>query len=108
MSGKVVQFQNDLTKGPLRKKTICFLLQKYGDTCFYCGQPLGDDITIEHLLSKSRVGQRSADHIDNLALAHQRCNSSAANMSLYDKIKMRESEQEMVAMRYLEQEERSR
>lgn len=52
---------------------ITAILARDGDGCFLCLEPLGDDITREHLLPITAGGP---DHIANKALAHQRCNSA--------------------------------
>jgi len=59
------------------------LMNRDGADCFFCQRPLGDDVTIEHLVAVARGGP---DHTDNLALAHDVCNRSAGNMSLMEKI----------------------
>lgn len=62
------------------------LLARDGDECWFCGDPLGDDITIEHLVPKS-VGGRNM--LANYALAHADCNHRAANKPLIQKIELR-------------------
>jgi hypothetical protein len=62
------------------------LLARDGDDCWFCGEPLGDDCTIEHLVPKSRGG---ANALANYALAHKQCNAAAANKPLVEKIAMR-------------------
>lgn len=70
------------------------LLRRDGYECFFCGRKLENEghpenaPTLEHLLAIASGGN---NHISNLALAHQYCNSRAADMSLIDKIKLRES-----------------
>lgn len=63
------------------------LLKRDGDACFLCRLPLGEDITVEHLVSVSRKGP---NHIDNLVLAHESCNTKLGNKSVMEKILMRE------------------
>ena len=61
------------------------LLERDGDLCFFCAQPLVEDITVEHLVSHDKGGP---DVSDNFALAHESCNKSADNLPLMKKIKM--------------------
>lgn len=60
------------------KWTRSTLIRKYGGLCHLCGEPveMGDPTspkyaTIDHVVPLSKGGR---DHMDNLALAHQRCN----------------------------------
>lgn len=62
------------------------LLERDGSDCWFCGKPLGEDITIEHLVPRSKGG---VNHLDNYVLAHQSCNLEAANKPLVDKIALR-------------------
>lgn len=62
------------------------LIERDGSDCWFCGHPLGDDITIEHLVSRSKGG---VNHLDNYALAHRQCNADAADKSLVEKIALR-------------------
>jgi 5-methylcytosine-specific restriction endonuclease McrA len=47
-----------------------------GDRCFYCGEPLGDDRTLDHYIPLSRGG---ADEFDNTRAAHRQCNRDKGN-----------------------------
>lgn len=69
---------------PKRKKE---LLLRDGDRCFYCGRLLNADITEEHLVSVSQGGY---NRLDNIVLAHFKCNSLAGHMSLVQKILFRD------------------
>lgn len=40
--------------------------------CFYCGRPMGKDITAEHLVARKDGGQ---DKRGNIVAAHYRCNA---------------------------------
>lgn len=62
------------------------LLERDGDSCWFCGTAMGDDCTIEHLIARARGGGNS---MSNYALAHQRCNANAADLPLVEKIAMR-------------------
>lgn len=65
------------------KATVAALLDRDGSNCFFCGKPLGQDITVEHLVAVSHGGP---NHISNLFLAHFVCNASAGHMSAPEKI----------------------
>lgn len=64
------------------------VLQRDGDICFFCGTPLGDDKTPEHLLSITHGGR---NHIANMALAHEACNRRAGHLCVVEKVKLRET-----------------
>lgn len=63
------------------------LLERDGDECWFCGDPMGDDCTIEHLVPRSKGG---VNHLDNFALAHRKCNADAADKPLVDKLALRQ------------------
>lgn len=54
-------------------------LEEYNYQCAYCGNPLDEDITIDHITPISRGGSHN---ISNLAPAHKSCNSSKNNKTL--------------------------
>jgi hypothetical protein len=62
------------------------LLHRDGDECWFCGLPMGEDCTIEHLISKAKGGRNV---LANYALAHRKCNNDAADLPLVEKIAMR-------------------
>lgn len=62
------------------------LLERDGDECWFCGLPVGEDATIEHLVPKSAGG---GNKLANYALAHAACNHKAADMPLVQKIELR-------------------
>lgn len=70
-----------------RRTAIGRLIIRDGSDCWYCAQPLGNDITKEHLIPKSDGG---ANTQENLVLAHERCNQMAGNMPLPMKHALRE------------------
>lgn len=47
------------------------LLALHGDVCAWCGRPLANDCTIDHVLPKWAGGGHD---IGNLVLAHRTCN----------------------------------
>jgi len=61
------------------------LLRRDGQDCFYCASPLGDDMTVEHILSKIHGG---SDNEANLCLTHVACNRDAGCLPVAEKIKM--------------------
>ena len=72
------------------KKSVLIrtLIARDGDGCFYCKLELGEDITFEHMLSKTHGG---GWHVENLVLAHTRCNQSASHLSVMEKVRLREN-----------------
>lgn len=63
------------------------LLARDGDACFLCGRPLGEDITVEHLVAVVHGGP---NHIANKALMHQACNLRVHHLSVFEKVRMRD------------------
>ena len=61
------------------------ILERDGSDCFYCGKPLGDDMTKEHMFS---VTQGGTSHIGNLVLAHDRCNKDVGHLSVAEKCRV--------------------
>lgn len=65
------------------------LYERDGTLCFYCGEELiHPDITFEHLVA-SRFG--GSNRIENLVLAHAKCNGAAGHLPVVEKIKFRET-----------------
>jgi len=62
------------------------IAKRDGTDCWFCGLPLGSDVTLEHLLPQSKGGRHNAA---NLVLAHERCNGRAANLSISEKVELR-------------------
>lgn len=72
-------------RGPVVVQT---LLKRDGEGCWFCGKPMeSGKETIEHLLNICNGGN---NHINNLVLAHEKCNQQARNMGIADKVRMRE------------------
>jgi 5-methylcytosine-specific restriction endonuclease McrA len=65
------------------KATVQALLDRDGECCFFCDEPLEGDVTVEHLVAIAHGGP---NHISNLFLAHQSCNSEAGHLSAPEKI----------------------
>lgn len=81
-AGKVKAAANAGT--PKRKAR---LLARDGDRCWFCGLPLEDDITEEHLVARAQRGHNS---LDNIVLTHFKCNERLGHLALVDKIKLRD------------------
>lgn len=63
------------------------LLERDGDACALCGLPLGQDVTREHWVATSVGGP---DHPNNMALMHTKCNTIINNMSVTEKLRIRD------------------
>lgn len=70
------------------KSDFTALVKRDGDACFLCRQPLGDDITVEHLVPVAHGGP---NHISNKVLAHAACNLRMGHLSAMEKINMRDA-----------------
>lgn len=66
-----------------RRKKI---MERDGENCWFCAMPMGDDVTLEHLVPRSRGG---GNDNANCVLAHAACNQAAANLSLSEKVELR-------------------
>jgi 5-methylcytosine-specific restriction endonuclease McrA len=60
-----------------RTRKIARILERDGDLCCYCQQPLGEDMTLEHRVASSNGG---SEDLDNLKLAHALCNREVGNL----------------------------
>lgn len=54
-----------------------------GDDCFYCLLPLGEDVTLEHLMERRLKGGHG---LDNLVLAHLACNEAVCGLTVDEKL----------------------
>lgn len=56
------------------------LIRRDGAVCAICGEPIATmhDITLDHVMPISRGGETT---IDNLQLAHERCNRTKRDMT---------------------------
>lgn len=77
----------DGTKKGSRDKIVTRLLVRDGSDCWFCGKPLGNDITIEHLTPLALQGTWADD---NLALAHKCCNKAAGHLTRFEKEQLRD------------------
>lgn len=62
------------------------LLIRDGNDCFFCCKPLGDDVTVEHLVSLVQGGKNT---LGNMVLSHEECNNQAGNATVKQKIDIR-------------------
>jgi len=74
---------------------VAELREREGHMCFFCGHfvPMNsrNDLcrpTVEHLLSRSHGG---TNHSTNTVLAHKVCNKIAGNLSIRDKVLLRDA-----------------
>lgn len=72
------------------------LIERDGGRCWFCdglfppeGEPHepGLKLTMEHLVPVIHGGP---DHLSNLVLAHEKCNGEAGNLSVAEKVRLRE------------------
>jgi len=61
------------------------LLERDGSDCFYCGLPLEDDITVEHIIPLISGGKNI---LSNMVLCHEKCNQEAGILTIVDKVKL--------------------
>jgi 5-methylcytosine-specific restriction endonuclease McrA len=55
-----------------RKNKVRKLLERDGDDCWLCGHPLDGNMSLDHVIPRSRGG---GNGLDNLRLAHVECNN---------------------------------
>ena len=72
----------------LSTKMYFALVERDTSACFYCGHHVTEDeATIEHLVARSMGGP---NHIANYVLAHAHCNQTAGNLSVAEKVRLRD------------------
>lgn len=73
--------------------------RRWGDACYYCGVVLGNDLTLDHLVPRSRGGTSG---LGNLRPACKACNMEKGNLTLeqYRDV-VRQRQPAWVAMRSL-------
>ena len=59
------------------------LIKRDGTACFYCGELLENDITVEHLIPLTSGGKNI---LSNMVLAHRECNNKQGHRSLVEKV----------------------
>lgn len=76
------------TKRQAKSKHKIQLMMRDGNECFYCGQPFElAKLTQEHFVALILGGP---DRLENKVLACWPCNQAAGNMSVIDKVKLRD------------------
>jgi len=80
------QEPSDAASSSVRARRRSRLLKRDGDGCWFCGDPMGEDMTLEHLLPQSKGGSNDPA---NLVLAHRDCNNRAADLSVSEKVELR-------------------
>lgn len=78
-----VEATETLSQGDKRRHK---LMDRDGSDCWFCGDEMGDDCTLEHLVPRSRGGGNT---MANLVLAHAECNGRAADLSISEKVELR-------------------
>lgn len=75
------------------------IIKRDGDGCWFCGGQMTEqgptERTIEHLVSVIHMGP---DHLSNLVLAHKCCNVEAGNLSVSEKVCLREKKRAVKAL----------
>jgi len=74
--------------GRRRQGVVKALLKRDGENCFYCKEPLGEDISIEHFVARTHGGP---NHMANMVLTHHKCNQEVGHLSVREKITLRET-----------------
>lgn len=74
-------YQTGRQKTYLREKKE--LQKRDGLNCFYCCEPLNDDITLEHLIPISAGGKNI---LSNMVLAHEKCNQMMGCKTIHEKV----------------------
>lgn len=77
----------DGEKKAKRDKLVISIMERDGSDCWFCGRPLGGDVTLEHLQPLALGGNWDES---NLALAHRGCNKVAGHLSRIKKEALRE------------------
>lgn len=67
------------------RKEKARLIERDGTTCFLCGQEMGDDITLEHLIPLTAGGPNS---LSNMVLCHEECNHELGTKPLAEKVRL--------------------
>lgn len=67
------------------KKEKRAIIKRDGQACFCCGDLLGDDITLEHLIPLNQGGQ---NNLYNMVLMHEECNNKMSHLPIYKKVNL--------------------
>lgn len=95
LHGKPLKKPKRFKKAGARKNLINKLKERDGFGCCLCGQFLNDDITLEHWFC---VAYGGTHHDANFGLAHNFCNTLLGNLSISEKIALREKAHKIVEM----------
>lgn len=92
-TGRAVLLSGSFSRLKIDNKVeaITAIIKRDGFCCFYCGktaEEVGEQLTIEHFVAISHGG---TNHLDNLALACKSCNVKAGNLSVAEKIRIRDA-----------------
>jgi hypothetical protein len=80
--------QRTKNRPSLSTKMYFALVERDTSACFYCNEHVAEDeATIEHLVARSMGGP---NHMANYVLAHARCNQTAGNLSVAEKVRLRD------------------
>ncbi|WP_411887397.1 HNH endonuclease [Hydrocarboniphaga effusa] len=75
------------SNGKVRARYLA-LVERDTSACFYCGKHVDEaEASPEHLFSVSLGG---TNHIANIVLTHKRCNQDAGNLSVAEKVRLRD------------------
>jgi hypothetical protein len=80
----------DGDKKKRRDRAVIEVMERDGSDCWFCAKPLNGDVTLEHLQPLALGGTWK---LDNLALAHKRCNKAAGHLPRFKKEVLREEMQ---------------
>lgn len=74
----------------VQNATVAALIKRDGHACIYCGKSAAEakTLTIEHFIPISHGG---TNHLDNLGFACLPCNRAAGNLSVAEKIRIRDA-----------------
>lgn len=87
-AGKTIDMGYTKTARTPNAKRKAVLLKRDGRDCFYCGLPMNDnEITVEHLIALDNGGN---NRLENLMLAHEKCNNEVGNLPLTIKLNKRD------------------
>lgn len=91
INGEQIPLSPSLASRKKLRHLINDLSARDGLWCWFCEvgflTPDSTEITIEHLCPKAHGGP---NHVSNLVLACKRCNSEAGNLSIAEKVRMRD------------------
>lgn len=89
-AGQSIKLGGAMPRVKVQNSTIAALINRDGHLCIYCGKSAADAkvLTIEHFIPISHGG---TNHLDNLSFACEACNRAAGNLSVAEKIRIRDA-----------------